>query len=201
MFIWLQKNYFMIFPLVLGSQFLLGRPLSEDQMQVLALPGRRVETEAWLKKLLVAAQIPDAEVTRYRHWDTDADAAVAFEAERLSDWMPRLVIAKSFGTVVAATAHCLHQFQPAFGIFIGTPYAVLEDEEVHLLQRFSADVETLFIHQAEDPGGSAAQLSTALQLRLGEVVEVPGNDHLYLDTGALAVIVRRWEARVGWAKR
>jgi hypothetical protein len=32
-------------------------------MNVVALPGRRIETEAWLKSLLEAAECPDAKVT------------------------------------------------------------------------------------------------------------------------------------------
>ena len=33
-------------------------------MNVVALPGRRAETEAWLKSLLEAAEYPDAKLTR-----------------------------------------------------------------------------------------------------------------------------------------
>ena len=162
-------------------------------MNVVALPGRRIETEAWLKSLLEAAEYPDAKVTRYRHWDTETEASVAFEAERLSNESPQLVIAKSLGTVIAATAYSSNQFRPAFGIFIGTPYAALGEDDVLLLRRYAANVTTLFIQQAEDPGGPAAALAAALQLHRGSVAEVPGSDHLYLDIVALADIVRRWQ--------
>lgn len=161
-------------------------------MLITALAGRSVETETWMKSLLGAANYPDAEVTRYRHWDTNAEASVAFEAARLASQSPQLVIAKSLGTVIAATAFCLHAFRPAFAVFIGTPYAALADNEVQFLRHFAASVNTLFIQQAEDPGGHAIYLGSALQVKRGEVVGVAGDDHLYADTAVLASILRRW---------
>ena len=161
-------------------------------MRITALPGRRIETEAWLKGLLVAAKYPDAKVTRYRHWDTDEEASVAFEAERLSSQSPQLVIAKSLGTVIAATAYSLHQFRPAFAVLIGTPYDALKDDEFQFLRRFAASVHTLFIQQAQDPGGSADRLVVALKVNRSSVVEVPGNDHLYSDTNASVSLLDRW---------
>ena len=128
-------------------------------MHVTALPGRRSETEAWLRSVLVAAGFPEAVVTRYRHWDTEVEANVAFEAARLANQSPPLVIAKSLGTVIAATAFCLHKFRPTGAVLIGTPYAALESGDLRFLQQFSAAVETLFIQQSEDPGGSAAELA------------------------------------------
>lgn len=161
-------------------------------MHIVALPGRRVETETWLKSLLVASRYPDVQVTHYRHWDAGAEASVAFEAARLSNLSPQLVVAKSLGTIIAAAAFSLHEFRPASAILIGTPYSAIVNSDLHLLREFAADVETLFIQQTEDPGGSAAQLATALQVNRGEVVEVPGSDHLYSDIDALAKIFQRW---------
>ena len=161
-------------------------------MNVTALPGRRSETEAWLRSVLVAAGFPEAVVTRYRHWDTEIEASVAFEAARLANQSPPLVIAKSLGTVIAATAFCLHKFRPAAAVLIGTPYAALESSDLRFLQQFSAAVKTLFIQQSEDPGGSAAELAAALHLACGEVVAIPGDDHMYSDSTALAGVIRRW---------
>ena len=168
-------------------------------MSVVALPGRRSETEPWLRALLDASGHPDARVVRYRHWDTAHEASVAVEAERLADAAPRIVVAKSFGTIVAATAYDAWRFRPAYGLFVGTPYAAIDDDALHLLRRFAAEVTTLFIQQAEDPGGAASALAATLRLRRGEVVEVPGSDHLYRDVDALAAIVRRWPGPSGGA--
>ena len=160
-------------------------------MLITALPGRNVETEAWLKSVLIAAKYPDAEVTRYRHWETNAEASVALEASRLVNQSPQLVIAKSLGTIIAATAFCLHEFRPTIAVLIGTPYISLKSNEVQFLRRFAAGVDTLFIQQAQDPGGSADLLSAALQLTRGKVIEVSGNDHLYSDTSVFASILGR----------
>lgn len=161
-------------------------------MNVTALPGRRSETAAWLKGVLVAAGFPEAVVTRYRHWDTALEASVAFEAARFANQAPPLVIAKSLGTVIAATAFCLHQFRPSAAVLIGTPYAALESRDVGFLRQFSASVRTLFIQQSADPGGSAAELAGALHLARGEVVAIPGDDHLYSDAVALASLIQHW---------
>jgi hypothetical protein len=145
-----------------------------------------------MKSLLVSAQYPDAEVTRYRHWESGTEASVVYEATRLAKQSPQLLIAKSLGTVIAATAFCLHEFRPAIAVLIGTPYTALESNEVQFLRHFAAHVDTMFIQQAQDPGGSAVLLATVLQVVRGEVVEVPGSDHLYSDTIALASILDRW---------
>jgi hypothetical protein len=161
-------------------------------MQVVALPGRRIETGGWLKSVLVTAGFPESDVIRYRHWTTDDEASVAFEATRLANQSPELVIAKSLGTVIAATAFCLHGFRPAAAVLIGTPYAAIESNDLQCLQRFAAGVLTLFIQQSDDPGGSAARLHAVLGIASDGVVAVPGNDHLYSDTNALGAIIRRW---------
>ena len=164
-------------------------------MQVVALPGRRTETEPWLRDLLLAAGLPDSGVARYRHWNSDAEASVSFEAALLSDQVPQLVVAKSLGTVIAATAFGYHGFRPAAAVLVGTPFQALAAEDLRLLQKFARGVETLFIQQAEDPGGSAAGLHDALQITRGQVAAVPGSDHLYRDTFALVNALRPWLAQ------
>jgi hypothetical protein len=141
---------------------------------------------------LVAAELPDDGVVRYRHWETDVEPDVEFEASRLSGQTPQVVVAKSLGTIVAATAFDLYEFRPLAAILIGVPYQPLPSEERRLLQQLAQGVSTLFIQQVEDPGGSAAELRAALGLTSGEVVTVPGADHLYLDTSALGAIVKQW---------
>jgi hypothetical protein len=164
-------------------------------MQVVALPGRRSETEPWMHDLLLAAGWPDSGVVRYRRWNSDAEASVSFEAARLSDQAPQLIVAMSVGTVVAATAFGHHGFRPAAAVLIGTPFQAIAPEDLGLLQTFARGVETLFIQQTEDLGGSAAKLHNALQLTRGQVTAVPGNDHLYSDTSALVNALRPWAAQ------
>ncbi len=161
-------------------------------MQVVALPGRTSGTEAWLQDVLRAAGLPAGGILRYRHWDSEADASVELEASRLEGQTPRLVVAKSMGTIIAATAFDLHKFRPRAAILIGTPYAPMPAAVRRLMSKFSQGVSTLFIQQAQDPGGSAAELPAALELVSGEVLAVPGADHLYSDTTALGAILKQW---------
>lgn len=164
-------------------------------MNVIALPGRRKETEPWLRDLLLAAGLPDTGVVRYRHWDSDAEASVSFEADRLCNQTPQLVVAKSLGTVIAATAFAGQGFRPDAAVLIGTPFQAVAAEDLSLLHDFARGVETLFIQQIEDPGGSATELPTALCLSRGQLAAVPGNDHLYLDIPALVEVLRPWVGR------
>ncbi len=161
-------------------------------MQLVALPGRSNGTEAWLRSVLAAAELPDDGVVRYRHWETDVEPDVEFEASRLTGQTPQLVVAKSLGTIVAATAFDLHKFRPRAAILIGMPYQPLPSVERRLVQQLAQGISTLFIQQVEDPGGSAAELRGALGLTNNEVVAVPGADHLYSDTSALGAIVKQW---------
>lgn len=161
-------------------------------MQVAGLAGRHPETESWLRSVLLAAKLPAEGITRYRHWDADVEASVSFEAQRLDGFAPALVVAKSFGTRIAAAAFVRHKFRPRAAVLIGTPYQAVEGGDLVLLQQFANGVPTLFIQQVQDPGGSSAQLAISLQLSGAEVVQVPGNDHMYSDTAAVAEIIVQW---------
>lgn len=159
-------------------------------MHVTALPGRNAQTESWLLALLSAVPLPTDGLVRYRHWTSDADASVDFEAGCLHGRSPDLVIAKSFGTVVASTAFVDHGFRPAAAVLIGTPFAALGAAEVSKLKAFARDVDMLFIQQTADPGGASSALAGALELTRGDVADVPGDDHLYPDVALLADLIR-----------
>lgn len=168
---------------------------SKVVMQVVALPGRNSETESWLRNLLFATGLPDSGVVRYRHWNSDSEASVPFQASLLSDQTPQLVVAKSLGTLIAATAFGHHRFRPAAAVMVGTPFHAIVAQDLRLLQEFARGVETLFIQQVQDPGGSASELHGALQLTRGQVAAVPGSDHLYSDTSSLVNALRPWLAQ------
>jgi pimeloyl-ACP methyl ester carboxylesterase len=161
-------------------------------MQVVSLPGRHPETESWLRSVLLAANLPAEGITRYRHWDAEVEASMSFEAQRLDGLAPSLVVAKSFGTRIAAAAFLHHRFRPRAAVLIGTPYLAVEDEDLALLQQFVNAVGTLCIQQVDDPGGPSEKLAGALKIPSAEVVSVPGSDHMYSDTAALATIIERW---------
>jgi len=166
-----------------------------EVMQVVALPGRRSETVLWLRELLHAVGLPDSGVVRYRHWHSDVEASVSFEAGLLADQTPQLVVAKSLGTVIAASAFAHHGFRPTAAVLVGTPFQAVAAEDLRLLQNFALGVETLFIQQIQDPGGPAAALHDALRLTRGQVAAIPGSDHLYSDVSALVSVLGPWIAR------
>jgi predicted alpha/beta-hydrolase family hydrolase len=105
------------------------------------------------------------------------------------------VIAKSFGTVVAARAFCEHHFRPQSAILIGTPFSAFDRKDLTSLQQLAEGVETLFIQQAEDPGGAASQIAASLGSSQTHVATVPGNDHHYTEVKALAAIIQEWGKR------
>lgn len=163
-------------------------------MQVVALAGRHAQTESWLRSVLAAVPLPDEGLLRYRHWTGEGEASVEDEAKRLATLSPDLVVAKSFGTVVASRAFVAHGFRPRAAVLVGTPYAALDADAVQALRELAGAVETLFIQQTADPGGPASRLSATLGLTRGEVAEVPGDDHLYHDIDALMRPFRAWLA-------
>lgn len=164
-------------------------------MQVIALPGRNEQTEAWLRSVLAESGLPSDGIVRYRHWDGAVDADAEFEARRLSGLSPALVIAKSFGTVVTARALCSHHFRPQSAILIGTPFGAVDPSDLASLQHLAEGVETLFIQQAEEPGGPASALQASLRALQATVAAMAGNDHLYKEVGALATIIQSWMRR------
>ena len=164
-------------------------------MQTIALPGRHPQTEAWLRSLLAAAGLPFDAVIRYRHWTSGVEANAAAEAERLADAAPSLLVAKSFGTVVAATAFDRNNFRPAAAVLIGTPYQAIPAADVRLLRRLARESPVLFIQQSDDPGGPASRLASTLEVVDSTVAAVPGDDHLYEDVTSIAGLIRTWITR------
>jgi hypothetical protein len=161
-------------------------------MQVIALPGRRAETASWLCSLLEASGLGTEGVIRYTHWTDGNEASLATEARRLAGLNPDVVVAKSFGTNVAALAFDENQFRPGRVILIGTPYLAVSAHELTLLRRLARAIPVKFIQQAQDPGGPASQLALNLEVREDSVAAVPGNDHMYTDIRLLSAITREW---------
>ena len=164
-------------------------------MNVIALPGRNQHTESWLRSVLLEAALPVDGMLRYRHWDSAVDADADYEAKRIANLSPALVIAKSLGTVIAARAFFKARFRPHSAVLIGTPYSAIDPKDLVCLQQLAEGANTLFIQQTEDPGGTASQLAASLRLEKSNVVAVPGNDHLYTDIPALAAIIQDWREK------
>ena len=158
---------------------------------VLGLPGRNPETEGWMSALLIALGNADAEVVRYRHWQSGGDPDVASEAIEHPVAGRRLVVAKSMGTMVLLAG--AENGAPERAVLIGTPIRSYTDAQVQALQTLAAGVPCLFIQQANDFTGSAASLRAVL----GDQVvlrEVAGSDHVYADVEELSILIEGWQS-------
>jgi hypothetical protein len=175
------------------------------RMKVIGLPGRTPETKEWIQQLLTAAGFPEADIAHYSHWERQHEGEVDLprwnslvtqEAERLQGQSDCLVVAKSFGTLVAALAFELTSFRPSAAIFIGTPLRSLSSDQLQLYGNVANHVPLLFIQQSLDPGGSYAELHAKVRtFSHAGAAEVPGSDHLYSDISKLVDVIRPWLAK------
>lgn len=134
---------------------------------MLGLPGQDPATQAWMTTLLEA--IGDANdtctVARYRHWDSDQQPDVKFEAAQIDTTSVDLLVGKSLGTMISLAAHKGHGLAPERAVFIGLP-----------LVAYSDVVECI---------GDCPQATT---------VEVAGSNHVYSDIEELRAIITGWLA-------
>lgn len=162
-------------------------------MIIYGLPGRKEDTEAWMEQLFCALSMVCIQVAHYRHWDEPLSANPEFEALRLKGLQVDLLIAKSFGTVVASLAFSLYLFRPAAAVFIGTPLKQLTSMVMESIAQFAQQTPTLFIQQSDDIKGTYAQVTnTVLKFKRAETAEVPGDDHLYDNIPELVSIIKPW---------
>jgi predicted alpha/beta-hydrolase family hydrolase len=165
-------------------------------MEVIGLPGRNKETEDWLRHLLASLALGASEVVRYRHWGGNTDPNIMHETEALRGRAVDLVVAKSMGTIVAATACSSVSFQPARAVLIGSPIAGASPELRALYRSLAERIPTLFIQQTADFTGAFAELKSVVERSSNaHLVEVPGKDHVYADTAALGSVIAAWVGR------
>lgn len=165
-------------------------------MKVIGLPGRNKETEDWLRHLLASLALGASEVVRYGHWGGDTDPNIIHETEALRGRAVDLVVAKSMGTIVAATAWSAVSFQPARAVLIGSPVAGARAEMQELYRGLAEQIPTLFIQQTADFSGTFAELKSVVEgCSNAHLVEVPGKEHLYADNAALGSAISAWLGR------
>lgn len=162
-------------------------------MNIIGLPGRNLETEAWMQELLASLDLGTPEVLHYRHWDDGGDPDVPTEARRLEGGTADLVIAKSMGTLVAASAYDSFGFVPSRAVLIGCPVAHLPPEAHKRYRQLAERVPTLLIQQRDDLTGSYDALAAIVAgCACARAVEIPGADHVYPDLAELVEIIRPW---------
>ncbi len=163
-------------------------------MTLLALPGRKPQTLPWMQALLADLGTPDAPIQRYRFWahadisNPDIEPEITAASASSAD----LVIAKSIGTLIAMLARRDRGLAAQAYVFVGTPVRRLAGlGQLDLLAAQASAAPTLFIQQTADPGGGFAELAARLP-EAAALREVPGDNHAYADTHALAALIAAW---------
>jgi predicted alpha/beta-hydrolase family hydrolase len=169
-------------------------------MKLLGLPGRMQSTFPLMEALVRAVDVgaTNSHVQAYGFWNEPASPALnpAPEAVIAAATGADAVIAKSFGTRVTTLAESAHGFRPKWCVFIGAPLNWLAATGATAALRAQPDVSpTLFIQQTADPTGAFRELAALVPASArATLVEVPGNDHVYDDTAALARLIDAWVA-------
>jgi len=162
-------------------------------LRILGLPGRLPETAPRIEALGLALA-DQVEVQRYAAWPGDPIPDEAAEAARAARHSPDLVIAMSFGCLVAMAARETHGLNAEAYVFMGAPVRRLAVEgRLRLLARQAQAAPTLFIQQTDDFTGPYRELLAALPPD-AVAHEVPGADHVYDAAGGLAEVIARWRA-------
>ena len=159
-------------------------------MSLLALPGRKPETLTWMRALLHDLGEPDALVQCYGFWcDPDTpNPDIAREIALVAASGATRVLAKSIGALIAMRARRDTDFAARSYVFVGAPVKRLQALGwPDLLAQQALAAQTLFIQQTGDPTGTFAELSAARPANATRR-EVPGADHAYTDTRALAAL-------------
>ena len=160
-------------------------------MRILALPGRLPETHARMTALALALG-DEVEIRRYAAWPGDPVPHEAEEAAWAGAQDPDLVLAVSFGTLVAMRARADFGLSAKGYVFLGAPVRRLAAEgRLGLLADQARAAPTLFIQQAEDFTGPFRELAAALPAE-ADAREIEGADHVYDRTAALTQIILRW---------
>jgi hypothetical protein len=159
------------------------------------LPGRDEATQAWLQALFDELGGADLQcrVQRYGFWDSGAPVDIEPEAARAAATAADCVVAKSLGTLVALTAWAGHGLRPQRSVFIGTPIAHYQAQQLALLRGYCNAGGVLFIQQTDDVTGKFAAIDAlAGKLPGCAVLEVAGSDHRYDDIAASGATIAGW---------
>jgi hypothetical protein len=169
-------------------------------VKLLGLPGRKSSTFRQMLDLTSRLRVgqDEAVVQAYGFWRPEevADPNPGPEARIAADSGADLVVAKSFGTLVAMMAVRDHGFAPEACVFLGTPMR-RSGAMASWLTDHLARVPTLLIQQTADYNGPFAEVaSVAAGAPPATALEIPGDDHLYENLDAIVPLIEAW-----WAAR
>lgn len=161
-------------------------------MNILFLGGNSKRHDAWIVDMArqLSAPFDNAIVHRYRHWDTGEELAdIIYELQQITrkteGFGPYIIFAKSIGTLIALKGIYEGVLAPKACVFLGLPVLSARDMDLPLRKWLaSADVPMYFLHNSNDPYGSAEKLKGLLDSAnaTSDITELQDNTHDYLDT-------------------
>ena len=170
----------------------------ENIVNILLLAGASKKNISWIMKLrdeLLEIQKYSVSVFNYTHWKSGGEIDISEEAKKLSEYLSTndvsVVIAKSAGSLVTATANMYTGASLKKAIFIGFPLEYARERCIDyetLLQKFQTP--TLYIQAAGDPMGSYDRvhlMTKNLENTIAKRIE--SNDHDYKNIPALIELI------------
>lgn len=170
----------------------------ENIVNILLLAGASKKNISWVMKLrdeLLDLHRYSVSVFNYTHWKDGGEINIPEEAKKLSEYLSTndvsVVIAKSAGSLVTATASMYTGASLKKAIFIGFPLEYARERRINyetLLQKFQTP--TLYIQAAGDPMGSYDRvhlMTKNLENTIAKRIE--SNDHNYKDIPTLIKLI------------
>lgn len=172
-------------------------------MNLILLGGNSVTNKSWVEKLQqnLGNLFDQTRILYYDHWGTgDPIINLPKELPKLialtQNFSPYVILAKSFGVILAMRAVADKKITPEKCIFLGS--AVISGRSTwRMLDIWSKDfsLPTLFINKTDDPVISAASLRsyiTAQNIQNYQFIELPGTDHEYDDLEKLHQLIKNF---------
>lgn len=163
-------------------------------MKILGMPGQNAATGPWMDSVLaaIAGGGDECKTLYYDFWnDGTGRPDPPQEIQKVVDFGPDLVVAKSMGTLLTVRALVNQRVAPSRCVLIGMPIGNANPELRAVLGAWhERGIPTLFIQQTDDRTGNFAQLAELVQaIAPNSLREIPGDDHVYSDVDQLATLI------------
>lgn len=170
-------------------------------MNALFLGGNSQRHKVWIHEMADALGGPFERVVvhDYRHWTTgdqwvDIDHEIAEIGNEAANLEPYVIYAKSIGTTVTLKAMYEGVVKPKACVFLGLPLNAVADMDLPAIEWLSkVQVPVYFLHNNNDPYGSAKELKAALPANIDQnkITVLPGDTHDYTNTEVMADLLAR----------
>lgn len=160
-------------------------------MNALVLGGMSPRHREWVRQVAEALKPHFEEVSLldYQHWDSsESEMDLEYEISRAAELCQGLdsyvVVAKSIGTVVATLAISRALLAPEYCVFMGFPLKVVVSEVTEMETALPNLPPTHFIHNEQDPLGSADTVKAYIEAHAPERYDflvARGGTHDYVD--------------------